>query len=106
MTIMLSERTEALLKRQAEQRGETPDSLADGLLSTMLEEMARQDEGARDLHARHPVEDSASIAAVAQGVADAEAGRTISLAESRRRSDELLERALERGVFDPARARG
>ena len=69
MTITLSPQTATLLKEEAERQGQDADALADALLQSALEEAARDFEE--------------SCAAIAEGFADIEAGRTVSLEEAR-----------------------
>lgn len=63
MTITLSPQTETLLKEQAEHLGQDADTLADELLQSALEGVARDFEE--------------SCAAIAEGFTDIEAGRTV-----------------------------
>jgi predicted transcriptional regulator len=69
MTITLSPQTETLLQEQAERLGQDATTLADTLLQRALEDAARDFEE--------------SCAAIAEGFADIEAGRTVSLEEAR-----------------------
>ncbi len=69
MTITLSPQTETLLKAQADRLGQDLDAYADLLLQSVLEEDARDFEE--------------SCAAIAESLADIEAGRTYSLEEVR-----------------------
>ena len=69
MTLTLRPETEARLREQAERLGQDVDSLADALLKDALEEAAREyDETCR---------------AIEEGLADLEAGRTVSFDEVR-----------------------
>ena len=69
MTITLSSTTEALLQEQAGRFGQDRDMLADSLLQQALEDAARDYEE--------------TCEAIAEGLADMEAGRTVSLEEVR-----------------------
>ncbi len=85
MTITISPQTEALLKEQAGLLGQDADSLADTLLLAALEEAARDFEEA--------------CQGIAEGLADAEAGRTFSFEEVRARFEaERAERRRRRNV--------
>lgn len=69
MTVTLSPITEALLQEQAGRFGQDRDTLADSLLQQALEEAARDYEE--------------TCQAIAEGLADMEAGRTVPFAEVR-----------------------
>ena len=68
MTLTLSSKTGTLLQQQAGLLGEEPNSLADALLQLALEESARDYEE--------------TCQAIAEGLAEAEAGRTVSFEEA------------------------
>lgn len=69
MTISISPQTETLLKQQAGRLGQDADTLADTLLQSALEEATRDFEEA--------------CQAIEEGLADAEAGRTVSFEDAR-----------------------
>ena len=68
MTVTLSPQTGALLQEQSGRFGQGTDALADALLQQALEDAARDYEE--------------TCQAIAQGLADVEAGRTISFEEA------------------------
>ena len=69
MTVTLSPQTETLLSEQAQRTGQDADALADALLQEVLADAA------------HDYEET--VQAIAEGLADVEAGRTVSFAEAR-----------------------
>jgi len=69
MTITISPQTEAMLQEQSGRFGQDTDTLADSLLQQALEDAARDYEE--------------TCEAIAEGLADMEAGRTVSLEEVR-----------------------
>jgi len=85
MTITLSPQTETMLKEQAGRLGQDADAYAAALLQDVLEEAARDFEE--------------SCAAIAESLADIEAGRTYSLEEVRAQFEaEREERRRRRGA--------
>jgi predicted transcriptional regulator len=85
MTIRLSDHTEALLKERADRTGESADMLADMLLREALE----ADTGERD---------EAAVAAIAEGLADVDAGRTVPFEEAFRRTSARLHSSRKRAA--------
>ncbi len=69
MTITISPQTEAMLQEQSGRFGQDTDTLADSLLQRALEDAARDYEE--------------TCEAIAEGLADMEAGRTVSFEEVR-----------------------
>lgn len=69
MTITISPQTEAMLQEQSGRFGQDTDTLADSLLQQALEDAARDYEE--------------TCEAIAEGLADMEAGRTVSFEEVR-----------------------
>ena len=71
MTVTLSPQTETLLSEQAQRTGQDTNTLADALLQEVLADAARHYED--------------TVQAIAEGLADVEAGRTVSFTEARAR---------------------
>ena len=69
MTITINPQTEAMLQEQSERFGQDRDTLADSLLQQALEDAARDYEE--------------TCQAIAEGLADMEAGRTVPFEEVR-----------------------
>ena len=69
MTVTLSPRTEMLLSEQAQRTGQDTNSLADALLQDVLTDAAR--------------DYTDTVKAISEGLADVEAGRTVSFADAR-----------------------
>ncbi len=86
MTITISPQTEAMLQEQSGRFGQDKDTLADALLQQALEDAARDYEE--------------TCQAIAEGLADMDAGRTIPFEEVRARweAEKAARRTGARGI--------